>query len=276
MIKSNMIYRLILIECKLKGKLFLLITAASFSFLLLYFFSTDSNILALIDQISNFATTPSNSNFSNSTQKFHLIWFPKIFLICCTILTSMAFTEFKDEKSAQFFLSLPAQKSEKWLAKFLLYLILMPIVLVIIYQFFALATYSWDEYQVKLKLLDPFLWKHYKIIMLIQCVIFGTSVYFKNHTLYKTILLATAFYIAYNIIQLVSFLILRDDISLVNSRGIPGLNTLSGLIDQAGYQISTEADMAAISFSIMELSYLFPIAIIFLILSYLLFTELES
>lgn len=269
------ILRLISIECKTKGKLFFLVIAASFSFLIIYFFSSDSSLFSIVDQISSLTSIFVPDNFTNSAEKFHLIWFPRIFIFCVAIITSLSFSEFHDSRSAQFFLTLPASKLEKWLAKVLFYIVLIPISFIILYQLFALATYSWDNYQVKFKLTDPFLWKHYKFIILVQCFIFGSSVYFKKNSLYKTILFTAIILITYNLIQLISFLIIRDDIDLFNSNGIPGLNSLQSLIDKAGYQVMTQNPVALSNFN-FDIFYIVPLGFIILLLSYILFAELES
>lgn len=269
------IAKLISIECKSKAKFIILVLTASYSFLIIYFFSSGSNLLSIVDQISSLTAVFVPGNFTNSTQKFHLIWFPRIFIFCTAVITSISFSEFKESRSAQFFISLPASKIEKWLAKCLLYIGLIPLTFVLIYQVFALATYSWDNFQVKFKLTDPFLWKYYTLILLVQCFLFSTSVLFKKNSLYKTILLSFAGFIIYNLIQLISFLIIRDDIDLFNSNGIPGLNSLNGLIDKAGYQVFEEFSkgMSTIHF---EMTSIISLSVVFLLLSYILFSELET
>ena len=161
------VFLLIKNELKSKGWLMLMITLISFGIITFYFFNSNFSLSRIIDQSVRGTNSFNNFNIptqSYTGQKFHFYWFNQTFLLMTTIFASLAFAEYNTNQKSTLFLSLPAQKLEKWLAKALLYLILLPLSILLLYQGFSLLTYRWDNTmefeQVQLSIGDPFLWKN--------------------------------------------------------------------------------------------------------------------
>ncbi len=264
---------LILNEIRLKSTIYLLLVAISFIFLVFNFWGSDSPLFQTLDTLFSLQ----NSNFiqqNNAAHKFHLVWFPRVLIISSSIFTSLSFTEYHPNNIANFHLSLPATKMEKWVSKVILSVIIFPLVFVVLYQLFALTSYKWNTDLVRLGISDPYLWKYFKDTIFLQCVIMLAAIAYKKYSIFKAILALAVVYVLYNFIELVSFKIFREDIAFVWNGNIPGITSLVDFIDQAGYLINSSF---LESHAGIQPNKLLPyIALISLYLSYLKYTEIES
>lgn len=283
MISVNNFLLLFKNELRLKGRLYILITSVWFIVLIFLFFNSSLSLTDL------FATqTPTNFNLDSlansqfEPNKFHLIWFPQVFLIVSTIFTSLSFSEYADKSQRSLYLSLPTNQFEKWITKVIIVFLFLPLLFILLYQIFALLTYRWDNIisleQVRLNLADSFLWLHTKKILLFQCFVFLGAILFQRYSFFKTILLAFGIYAAYNFIQFLTLSIIREDLSLFGNGNIPGITSIKNAANNAGYYISQPMFTSPIELY-SDIKY-FPIflvlGIIFLFLSYMKFLELET
>ncbi len=224
----------------------MLIAAVSMIVLIFYFFNSSFSISNLISQngpapigFNQFST----SNLEFESQKFHLVWFPQMFLIVCSIFTSLAFMEYAESKNINFHLPIPATKFEKWLSKAFIILLLLPLGYLVAYQLFAILTYSWDNNlsseQVHLTLGDPYLWGYASKVLLLQCIIFLGATIFKKYAFFKITLTIFLIYVAYNLLQFLTFQIVNEDLNLLSANSTPGITPINASLRDAGYYISS-------------------------------------
>ena len=144
-------------EFKLKRNSQLLVILSCFGFLSYLFFNPNFQFTGLLDSIvsptqavrTDGYSVIFNNRFSTSANyeilKFHFIYFPRALFIVGFIVTSLAFTEYSEESSRRFYLSIPASNFEKWISKTIWYSIVFPISFYLIYQIFTLITYRWGS-----------------------------------------------------------------------------------------------------------------------------------
>ena len=158
----------------------------------------------LVASVLFFQVTINDSSFTQQTTewlmdqwvgsaKFHISYFPAALLIGGIIFTSFSFWELTRKPSRQFFLSLPASCLEKWVSKWLLSAIIFPLIWMVLYQFFALYTYSWFRgvgfEMVHLPLTDPWVWKWFFVYLLVQSLFLLGAVWMPRLSLIKSVLL---------------------------------------------------------------------------------------
>lgn len=271
-------------EIKSKGWLMLMITLIAFGILTFYFFNSGFSLSRIIDQTLG---SPNNFNTINlqsrslTGQKFHFYWFNQSYLILSLVFISLAFAEYSTKQKSALFLTLPAQKIEKWLAKASLYLFILPLGILLLYQGFSLLTYKWDDTvgaeQVRLGITDPYLWKNIMKTLPIQCAVFFGAVYFRKYSFFKIFLTFGLIYFSVNFIQTVSLSVINSDMDLLKNSAIPGLQSPKDLIQASGYKISnTFQDPIELLKDNLNYTYIVLVTIGALILSYFKFTELEA
>lgn len=276
-INLKRLIHLIITEIRMKGGLFLLIAVVSFAFLFYTFSTGQTDLMATASSLVNAPNQFSiiESSITQSHFKFHLNWFSSAYFTMLVIFTSLAFSEYHDKRNRQFQLSLPASLAEKWSSKFIIYIILIPIVILLLYMVFAHFSYGWNEKQVRLGLTDPYLWKQIKPIIPQLCVIFLAALFFKKFSFFKIMLAGIVLYICKNLIEVITFVVSNDSIALFSNGGTPGIDTLSSILGKVGYsQYSTES--ISYFLGISQLTELSIIAVLALIVSFIKFRELES
>lgn len=284
MISTQNLLLLLKNEFRLKGRLYILITSVWFIMIIFLFFNSSLSITDLFTSNTSFTNfNPGANTFAQfESHKFHLIWYPQVFLIVTSIFTSLSFSEYAENSQRNLYLSLPATQLEKWLAKLIIALIILPAIFIILYQIFAFLTYRWDNYisieQVKLTLADSFLWTETKKILIFQCFVFFGAILYQRYSFFKTTLLALSIYATYNIIQFLTLSIIREDLSLFGNGNIPGITSIKNATSNAGYYLNQK--MFTSPFDLYTntnfASIYIGLSFIFLMLSYLKFVELET
>ena len=278
------VYLLLKMELTSKGGFYLLITIVSFAILLFYFFNYNFSFLSVVDSISGRRMpyfTNQDGVMDYSTSKFHLTWFPQIFLLTTSVFTSVAFSEFQSRSSNIFHLSLPANMLEKWISKVLIVFIILPICFILLYQLFALLTYRWDNQLpfniVRLDLGDPFQWQHIKRIIILQGIVLFGATFFKKYAFFKILLTVAIVYLSFNLVQIISLSIFREDINLLSEGGFPGINNLNNSLLLTRNRIQPEEYANVFSFyGIKQNVFFYLLSIGCLFLSYLRFRESEA
>ncbi len=270
---------LIINDIKSKGSLYGLTLGLCFMVVAFYFYNENFSIL---ETISSIGTGYSGfNNFGNSSgseyYKFHFTWFPQLFLVASSIITSFSFSEYSKSNSASFHLGLPASTLEKWAAKILFAIVLSPIAIIIFYELFIIATSIGSSEiasrQVKVHMNDPYIWKNIINLIPWQCFIFLGALIFKRFTIGKLLLTGMLLVIGFNTVILLSLIVQNPDIDFFKNFSINNLSSVDSLLSAAGYHVKAEKSFL-LSFS--NTTYLNIGCIVALIISYLRFSELDS
>ena len=278
------VLRLIKMDCSSKASRYLLFLVFGIGLLIFYFFNYDFSLLSIVDNVSgrslnNYQNFINNQNLS--TSKFHLTWFPKVFLLIATMITSISFSEYSMKESKIFHLTIPSKPAEKWFAKLIIALLLFPVIFLFIYQAFALLTYQWDKslpfHIVSLHITDPFIWKHTFQIIAIQGIVFLGAVSFRKYSFFKTVLAIGVITVLVNIVLMISITILREDINLFTEGGLAGLTSIDNAIYMSGFKLQNAERVDIYGhYGFTPSTILYLISIICVLLSFLKFKELEA
>ena len=223
-----------------KWRIYLLVLAVCFTIPIFYFFNRDFSIFSLLGNNNTvIGFNPFSAQVGNSSSKFHLIWFPQLFFLTSSILVSLSFSEYQNRNSSNFHLGLPASKLEKWSAKALLSLIIIPFIIIVFYQIFIQLTVVWQPdfslHQVKVNVIDPYLWKYIMRIMQIECLVFLGATIYKRYSIFKLFLTSIIISLIFNFIKLVGLVIINEEINLSDNVNIVSITSVNRIIDQAGY-----------------------------------------
>lgn len=265
-------------EIKQKWRIFLIVTAISFAVAMFYYFNKDFSIASLISTSSFPRFSPSGFSLSDSTGfKFHLNWLPQVILYAASILTSLAFSEYHEKESATFNLATPATRLEKWSAKAILFIIIFPVILILLYQVFIWLTNIWGTpdgmTQVRVNIFDPYFYGFYKDTILMQCLIFAGAILYKKYSILKILLLMIGVYMLYNFFTIVSLAIINDKIDLFGEGSVLDLFSLENTITNSKFRINNnESTFMGIPYQI----FMHLMASVCILFSYLRFREIEA
>jgi len=281
-VNFNRLLHLIMLEVRQKWKSFLLILGIGFLIPTFYHVNPE---FSLFTMITSFTETTVNFNpfysFDTASQsKFHFTWFNQLLLVASSTLASFAFTEYAKKESAHFHLSLPASITEKWLAKVILYLLILPATIIILYHIFIQLTEYWGGSQIAHQVIpgffDPYLWGHIVRIILSLCFIFLGATYFKKFSLFKTVLAGLLLYLGYNFLQLTSLVIINENIDLFAKGKLIGFSSIHEMIGSSGYRFSGIKNPFGPFLGLSPRFFTGLCAMVALILSFLKYRELES
>ncbi len=233
----NMTHRiawLIFVELRYKKMSFGLMFLVCFALLLLYYWNPTFQISSLLNELLGQGSTFSNFSgrtyvingityFNSSSEavvslKYHINYFPMAFYGLGFAVISLLFSEYGDQKSNRFSLSIPASPLEKWLSKLIIAFFIYPLIFLTLYQLFALLTYQWGTMRgfefVRLHLTDPLIWTYVLRYLLIAAIIMGLATYFKKRGLIKIGLFAVGCYFMLGIILNLMVLVIFPDFDM--------------------------------------------------------------
>jgi len=195
-------------EIRIKRGPFGLILLSSFAVLAYLFSNPSFSFTAVIDELINPTQSVWSANgitfFRGSTidhsgyPKFHLDFFPKALMVVCGLFTAMSFSEYSEDRSRRFYLSIPAQNLEKWLTKGVWYIIIFPLCFLVMYQVFAFAISGWsdnmDRNTIGFSMLDPYVWRYMIFNIGVQTMIYIGATFFKKYSIAKLLLFGLGTY----------------------------------------------------------------------------------
>lgn len=266
-------------EIKQKWRILSIIVAISFAIAIFYYFNKDFSVISLLSP-SSFGSF-SGSAFSAFTGtdgfKFHLNWLPKVLSYSASILTSLAFSEYHQKESATFNLAIPATRMEKWSAKAILFIVIFPVILILLYQVFIWLTTIWSTpdsiTQVKVNIFDPYFRSFYKDAILMQCLIFAGAILYKKYSILKIVLLFIGLYMLYNFLTIVSLVIINEDVDLFGQGSVLDLFSLDNTINNSKLRRSNNGGSLM---GIPDDIFMYIVATISILFSYLRFKEIEA
>jgi len=285
---------LVYTELRYKIRTVFLFFTACFALLIFYYWNPSFEVTGLINEIiGNGSTsrvingttyTANGETFSTSTGqrtidfKYHIRYFSLAFFGLGLAINSLLFSEYGEEKSKRFHITIPAAPKEKWLAKLIISLLIYPIIFLLLYQLFALMTYQWSSLRgydmVKLNLLDPLLWRYVGIYILIASILIGIATYFRKRGLLKMSLFMLLSYFGAGVLLSLLALILFptfESSKMVGYFSLEGYQNFvyaNGFIFDKNYIGIREITTHPIFFIVL--------ATISLIFSYMKFSELEA
>ena len=282
---------LLLNELKMKKNQYLLILVTAFAILSYLFFNPTFSFSGMIDSLLNprsVRTTTStsiiyfgNSGVTKADLKFHLDFFPMALFIVGSIITSLSFIEYHSEADRRFHIALPAQSIEKWLIKVIWCIMIFPLLFLLMYHLFALISYGWGEDMgkeyVKIRFLDPYIWKFVLTHMIVQSVIIAAASFFRKFAAVKTLLLGLGLYL---------FLIATRNVLIYSFFPDLRLERMGGFFTQEGWrsyllggQLTAKRFTLEYDFLFNEFTYPFYILLLFagaLYISYCRYKEYEA
>lgn len=143
--------------------------------------------------------------------EFHQIFYPIILLGGGFLFTSVAFSELIEDKSRQFYLTLPASNLEKFLSKLLVSSIAYTTFVVVGYFLFSLLVDGLTNYYYNYQFIPfaPFsgeYWLIFKLYLTLQSIFLLGAITFRKYAFFKTMLIGATLPFVFGII---SFLLLR-------------------------------------------------------------------
>jgi len=257
-----------------------MVTSIAFAIAAFYYFNQGFSVSSLLSSSS--LPSFNNIGFSNLTGsavfKFHMNWLPQVILYTSCILTSLAFSEFEHKQSAIFNLTIPATQYEKWSAKAILYIIIFPLLLILLYQVFIWLSNVWHSSdsisQVKVNILDPYFYTFYRDTFIFQCFIFAGAILYKKYSILKILLLGLGLYMIYNFVSIVSIVIINDEINLFGKGSILDLFSLDKTISNSDLRLPYSNEDLFMGIPYLVFTYIF--AAVCITFSYLRFKELEA
>ncbi len=277
-INLNRLIFQILLNLRLKWKTYAMLILIALVILTFHYFNKDFRAAEFISsRISNtqlFNTTP-----DIDINKFHFKWFPQFILFLSCVITSLSFSEYSNSTSRTFYLSLPSSTLEKWLAKVIIALVVIPLSLTFMYQVFIWLSQLWPQvdeyYQVPVHVFDPFLWPNILTTILLQGIFFAFSIWFKKWSLAKAILAMVVVASIYNIVMILSIILLNSEQGLNEDLTIQSLTSIKDFINGTNMSTSVKDYMFFDVFfrNKYVLSFLSTLG---LLLSYIKFKEMES
>ena len=219
-----------------------------------------------------------NTSFNQVDLKFHIHYFPLAFMGLGLAFNSVLFSEYGNEMSRRFQLSVPANPEEKWISKLILSLLIYPIIFLTLYQLFALLTYQWGiargyDY-VKLHLFDPYIWKNLWMYWLWGGFLIGIATYYRKLSIVKIGLFLIGVYFAIGILMNIIVLIIFPDFDM---------SLMSHYFSPSGYQSYIFSNHHILSEGYMPIEgilghplFLTAAAIASLLYSYFKFYQLEG
>lgn len=265
-------------EIKEKWRIFLIVIVISFAIAIFYYFNKDFSLASILSSSSFPTFSPSGFSLSDSTGfKFHLNWLPQVILYAASILTSLAFSEYQQKESATFNLATPATQLEKWSAKAILFIIIFPTILILLYQAFMWLTNIWgtpdDMTQVRVNIFDPYFYSFYKDTILMQCLIFAGAILYKKYSILKILLLMMGLYMLYNFLSIVSLVIINEDIELFGKGSVLDLFSLDKTLTNSSFRLNSNRDLLM---GIPYQVFMYLMASVCILFSYLRFKEIEA
>ena len=210
--------------------------------------------------------------------KFHIYAFAVAFFGLGLVFNSLLFSEYGEEKSKMFHITIPGALQEKWLSKLIISLIVYPMVFLLLYQLFAILTYQWSSMKgydiVRLNLLDPLLWRYVSYYILGAATLFGIITYFRMRSLLKTCLFIALSFFGLNIILSLLSLVIYPDLDSSKMLQFYSLDGYEHFVINNGYIFNK--DYLGIGTIITHPIFIAILAVISVMLSYLKFYELEA
>jgi len=267
-------------EFKQKWRIFLIVILIAFLIVSFYYFNNGFSAGSLFgnSSIPNFNNVTFSSNNRASSFKFHLNWLPDLILFTSCILTSLSFSEYEQKASATFNLTTPATQLEKWSAKAILFIIIFPLVLILLYQVFIWFSTIWEiqgsSSQVKVNILDPYFHSYYRDTILMQCLFFAGAIIYKKYSILKILLLGVGLYMIYNFTSIVSLVIINDNITLFGNGSILDIFSLETTISNSNLRMVEIGKDQFMGIPYIMFMYLF--ASVCIVFSFLKFKEIEA
>ena len=292
--KTQRILWLIYTELRYKLSAISLFFLICFALLIFYYWNPSFQITGLINELigngnttriisgttytSNGVTYTTSSGINTINLKYHIEYFSIAFFGLGLAINSLLFSEYGEEKSKRFHITVPASVHEKWLAKLIISLIAYPILFLLLYQFFAQLTYQWSSLRgfdlVKLNLLDPLLWRYVVIYFLAGAFFIGIATYFRQRALLKISLYMIIGYFGVGIVLSLLSLILFPSFDSSKMIGYFSLTGYQNFVYANGFIFNK--DYIEIRDIVFHPAFYVILAIVSLGFSYLKFNELEA
>ena len=258
-------------DFRIKAKIYLLLLGLSFGISLVFFYTKYSMVGEMVSGIGF------KKRFIG-LYKFHIEFFPWIFIITGFVFASLAFKELGQQKSMAFYLNLPAKTIEKWLSKLIVVVVFYSIIYLVGYSLLGLLFQGLVAgsgiHMLSFSLLDPVIQWSLLYYLVFQSIFFLGSVALPRFSFIKTLVVFLLVAIVSNyLFQLVASVILPE-VSL-SELGFPGILTLNKAL--GAHNLSVSNDLQAYWTDLLNYSFfhyfafgMFPIL---LAISYYLLLE---